>query len=311
MLLAPIPWAGCVWALPFLTILAPSERYAQKQGRRHKKLTDWGRQALLQTARWLPDRRIVAVADSSFSVIELLRSVSPHLDVVTRLRLDAGLYEPPPARHPGDKGRPRVKGARLPTLTERVADPTTPWQQVVIQGWYGKTQHRLDVATGTALWHHPGRRVPIRWVLVRDAEGTREPQAFLCTDLDAEPTEILGWFVRRWRVEVTLAEVRRHLGVETQRQWSDLAILRTTPALLGLFSLVTLWADRIKGQHGVLPNRVRWYPKAEPTFSDALALVRRELWTSPTFATSPHHRESAKNTDRLLNRLINVACNPP
>jgi hypothetical protein len=310
MLLAPIPWAGCVWALPFLTILAPSERYAQTQGRRHKKLTDWGRQALLQTARWLPDRRIVAVADSSFSVIELLRSVSPHLDVVTRLRLDAGLYEPPPARHPGDKGRPRVKGARLPTLTARVADPTTPWQQVVIQGWYGKTQHRLDVATGTALWHHPGRRVPIRWVLVRDAEGTREPQAFLCTDLDADPTEILGWFVRRWRVEVTLAEVRRHLGVETQRQWSDLAILRTTPALLGLFSLVTLWADRIKGEHGVLPDRVRWYPKAEPTFSDALALVRRELWTSPTFATSPHHRESAKNTDRLLNRLINVACNP-
>ena len=247
MLLTPIPWAGCVWALPFLTILAPSERSAQKQGRRHKKLTDWGRQALLQTARWLPDRRIVAVADSSFSVIELLRSVSPRLDVVTRLRLDAGLYEPPPARHPGDKGRPRVKGARLSILTERVADPTTRWQRVVIHGWYGKTQHRLDVATGTALWHHPGKRVLIRWVLVCDAEGDREPQAFLCTNLDAEPTEILGWFVPRWRVEVTLAEVRHHLGVETQRQWSDLAILRTTPALLGLFSLVTLWADRIKG----------------------------------------------------------------
>ena len=305
MLLAPIPWAGCVWALPFLTILAPSERYAQKRGRRHKKLTDWGRQALLQTARWLPDRRIVAVADSSFSVIELLRSVSPHVDVVTRLRLDAGLYEPPPL--PGARGRPRVKGARLPTLTERVADPATAWQRVVIQGWYGRTQHRLDVATGTALWHHPGRRVLIRWVLVRDAEGSKEPQAFLCTDLNAEPTEILGWFVRRWRVEVTLAEVRRHLGVERQ----CLAILRTTPALLGLFSLVTLWANRIKGEHGVLPNRVRWYPKADPTFSDALALVRLELWTSPTFATSPDHRESAKNTDRLINRLIRVACNPP
>ena len=263
------------------------------------------RQALLQTARWLPDRRIVAVADSSFSVIELLRSVSPHVDVVTRLRLDAGLYEPPPLPRPGARGRPRVKGARLPTLTERV--PATAWQRVVIQGWYGRTQHRLDVATGTALWHHPGRRVLIRWVLVRDAEGSKEPQAFLCTDLNAEPTEILGWFVRRWRVEVTLAEVRRHLGVERQ----CLAILRTTPALLGLFSLVTLWANRIKGEHGVLPNRVRWYPKADPTFSDALALVRLELWTSPTFATSPDHRNSAKNTDRLINRLIRVACNPP
>jgi DDE superfamily endonuclease len=213
MLLTPIPWANCVWALPFLTVLAPSERYAHSRGRRHKTLTDWGRQALLQTARWLPDRRIVAVADSSFSVIELLRSVRAHLDVVTRLRLDAGLYEPPPPRRPGDKGRPRVKGARLPTLNERVADPTTAWQRVVIQGWYGRTHHRLDVATGTALWHHPGRRVLIRWVLVRDAEGAKEPQAFLCTDLNAEPTEILGWFVRRWRVEVTFAEVRRHLGV--------------------------------------------------------------------------------------------------
>ncbi len=315
LLLTPIPGANCVWALPFLTVLAPSERDAQSPGRRHKKLTDWGRQALLQTSRWLPDRRIVAVADSSFSVIEVLRSVKAHLDVVTRRRLDAGLYQPPRPRRPGDKGRPRVKGARLPTLHERVADPATAWQRVVIQGWYGRTQHRLDVATGPALWHHPGRRGLIRWVLVRDAEGTKEPQAFLCTDLDAEPTEILAWFVRRWRVgwrvEVTLSEVRRHLGVETQRQWSDLAILRTTPALLGLFSLVTLWADRIKGEPGIPLDHVRWYPKADPTFSDALALVRFNLSTSPTFATSPDHRDSAKNTNRLLNRLIRVACKPP
>ena len=211
--------------------------------------------------------------------------------------------------HPAALGTRAAPASKLPTLTERVADPTTAWQRVVIQGWYGRTQHRLDVATGTALWHHPGRRVLIRWVLVRDAEGSKEPQAFLCTNLDAEPTAILGWFVRRWRVEVTLAEVRRHLGVETQRQWSDLAILRTTPALLGLFSLVTLWANRIKGEHGVLPNC--WYPKADPTFSDALALVRHELWTSPTFAMSPDHRESSKTSDGLLNRLILVACRPP
>src|SRR3712207_6385444 len=225
--------------------------------------------------------------------------------------VDAGLYEPPPPRRPGDKGRPRVKGARLPTLTERLADPTTPWQPVVIQGWYGRTQHRPDVATGTALWHHPGRRVLICWVLVRDAEGGREPQAFLCTDLNAEPTEILGWFVRRWRVEVTLAEVRRHLGVETQRQWSDLAILRTTPALLGLFSLVTLWADRIAADRGRRPAGTRWYRKADPTFSDALALVRRELWTAPTFATSRHDRDTAEIQTKLLDRLIRVACQPP
>jgi hypothetical protein len=311
MLLAPIAGANGVWALPFLTILAPSERYARSQGRRHKKLTDWARQALLQTARWLPDRQIIAVTDSSFAAIDLLRAVSPYLHVVTRLRLDAGLYEPPPLRRPGAKGRPRVKGVRLPTLKERVTDPATAWQRVTIQGWYGKTARRLDIATGIALWHHPGMRVAIRWVLVRDAEGGKEPQAFLCTDLDAEPVAILGWFVRRWRVEVTFAEVRRHLGVETQRQWSDLAILRTTPALLGLFSLVTLWASQIQDEQGVLPDRVCWYPKTNPTFSDALALVRRELWTSPTFATSRDHRDSAKVPAGLLNRLILVVCRPP
>jgi hypothetical protein len=308
MLLAPIPWAGCVWALPFLTILAPSERHAQSQGRRHKKLTDWARQALLQTARWLPGRQVIAVTDSSFSAIELLRDVTAHLSVITRLRLDAGLYEPPPPRQPGTKGRSRVKGARLASLKKRLADPATPWQRVTIRGWYGKTERRLDIVCGTAIWHHPGRRVAIRWVLVRDAEGRKPPQAFLCTDLDLDPVTILGWFVRRWRVEVTFEEVRRHLGVETQRQWSDLAILRTTPALLGLFSLITLWASRIQVKRSVLPEIVRWYPKADPTFSDALALVRRELWTSPTFGTSRDDREIAKVPVGLLNRLFLVAC---
>src|SRR5947208_12955947 len=156
--------------------------------------------------------------------------------MVTRLRLDAGLYEPAPARKPGTKGRPRVKGARLPSLAERIGDPTTHWRRVTIAGWYGGGERRLDVASGTAAWHHPGMRVPIRWVLVRDAEGEREPQAFLCTDLEADPVAVLGWFVRRWRCETTFEEARRHLGMETQRQWSELAILRTTPALLGLFA---------------------------------------------------------------------------
>ena len=101
-LLAPIPWAGCVWALPFLTMLAPSERYATERGHRHKKLTDWARQGLLQTVRWLPGRRVIAVGDSSFSAIELLRDVGRHLCMISRLRLDAGLLRADPtpeARH--------------------------------------------------------------------------------------------------------------------------------------------------------------------------------------------------------------------
>src|SRR3954454_23154366 len=280
MLLAPVPWAGCIWGLPFLTVLAPSERYAVEQGKRHKKLTDWGRQALLQVARWLPGRRVIAVADSSFSAIALLRALAPHLTVVTRLRLDAGLYAPPPPRRPRQRGRSAATGARLASLAERLRSRRTPWRRVSIEGWYGRSTRRLDIASGTALWHHPGRRVAIRWVLVRDPSGEKEPQAFLCTDLKADPADILRWFVRRWRTETTFEEARRHLGVETQRQWSGLAILRTTPALLGLFSLVALWASHLAAERGPPLESVRCYRKSLPIFSDALTLVRRELWAA-------------------------------
>src|SRR5918994_5439375 len=179
MLLAPVPWADCVWALPFLTVLAPSARYATGRGQRHKKLTDWARQALLLTARWLPGRRLIVVADSSFAAIGLLRDLRQRLCMISRLRLDAGLYAPPPPRRPGTRGRPRIKGARLPSLAERLADPATRWRRTRIDHWYGRSERRLDIASGTALWHHPGMRVPIRWVLVRDPEGEKEPQAFL------------------------------------------------------------------------------------------------------------------------------------
>src|SRR3954451_1190165 len=310
MVMAPMPWGG-VWGLPFLTVLAPSERSARARGQRHKKLTDRARQALLQTARWLPGRRVVAVADSSFSVIELLRVVGRCLCMVTRLRLDAGLYEPAPARKPGTKGRPRVKGARLPSLAERIQDPATPWRRVTLAGWYGGGERRLDVASGTAGWHHPGMRVPIRWVLGRAAEGEREPQAFLCTDLEADPITILGWFVRRWRCETTFEEARRHLGVETQRQWSERAVLRTTPALRGLFSLVAVWAAEIRARRGLPLDAAYWYPKRAPTFSDALAAVRAELWRAEAFTTSRSDPEGTKIPAGLLDRLLLVACRPP
>ena len=311
MLLAPVPCAGCVWGLPFLTVLAPSERYAAEQGKRHKKLTDWGRQALLQVARWLPGRRVVAVADSSFSAIALLRDLAPHLAVVTRLRLDACLCAPPSPRRPRTRGRPPVTGARLPSLAERLRDRHTSWRRVSLEGWYGHGTRRLDIATGTALWRHPGRRVAIRWVLVRDPSGEREPQAFLCTDLNAEPAEILRWFVRRWRTETTFEEARRHLGMETQRQWSDLAILRTTPVLLALFSLATLWASQLAAERGPPVECVRWYRKPLPTFSDALALVRREIWTAQLFAASPVPATTQNASADLISRLLLVACRPP
>jgi hypothetical protein len=175
--------------------------------------------------------------------------------MITRLRLDARLFDPPTPRRHGTIGRPRVIGNRQPTLAQRLADPKTRWRRLQVSGWYGRGERFLDIVSGTALWHHPGRLVPIRYVLVRDPAGDLRSQAFLCTELNAEPVDILRWFVRRWSMEVTFAEVRRHLGFETQRQWSDPAIARTTPVLLGLFSLITLWA------HDLAANRP---PTARP-----------------------------------------------
>jgi hypothetical protein len=315
MLLAPIPWAKRVWALPFLTVLAPSERYYERSPRAHKKLTDWARQALLLVRRWLPKRALVLVADSSFAVIELLERMQrlpEPICMITRFRLDAALYEPAPERTPGQHGRPRKKGARLPKLEQRLQDEKTTWQRVTMPNWYGEGQREVDIVSGASVWYHAGKPpLPIRWLLIRDPRGRFKPQALLCTDQQAKPVQILQWFVMRWQLEVTLHEVRTHLGVETQRQWSELAIARSTPALLGLFSLVTLLADR-SVTHGTLPIRqAAWYSKPSPTFSDALAVVRRQLWQGMTFHTSPPDTNVAKVPRMLLNRLAEALCYAP
>src|SRR6266566_4351096 len=169
----------------------------------------------------------------------------PCVSAITRLRLDACLDDPPPARQAGKRGRHALKGKAQPKLASRLTDPTTQWQKHTLS-WYGGTTREMEIVTGTALWYQsPVPPVAIRWVLIRDPQGKYEPMALLCTNQDAEAAQIVEWFVLRWTVEVTFHEVRDHLGVETQRQWADLAILRTTPALLGLFSLVTIFAHHL------------------------------------------------------------------
>lgn len=307
MYLPQIPWAERVWALPFLTVLAPSERYHTERGLRHKKLTDWARQMLVQLKRWLPEHRLVVTADSSFSALEFLAAVGSYVTIVTRLRLDAALYEAAPPRAPGTVGRPRKKGARLPRLEEVLTDKKTTWHRFLVSQWYGRGSYELEVTTGTAVWYHSGMPVvPLRWVLVRDPLRQLEPKAFLCTDQSATPVEILAWFVRRWSVEVTFEEVRRHLGVETQRQWSDKAIMRTTPCLLGLFSLVTLMADTLHARGALTAAQSAWYKKPLPTFSDALASVRTVLWRHTSFPMSKPQTETLEIPRPLFERLTST-----
>ena len=162
----------------------------------------------------------------------------------------------------------------------------------------------MEVATGTAVWYHSGMPVvPLRWVLVRDPAGELDPKAFLSTDPEAAPLTIIGRYVRRWSVEVTFAEVRRHLGVETQRQWSERAILRTTPCLLGLFSIVALVADGLHADGELSARQSAWYRKGSPTFSDALAAVRLALWRQAFFRTSGPEAQTVKKAGAVFERM--------
>jgi hypothetical protein len=311
MLLVEIPWAGCVWGLPFLTVLCPSERYYAERKRQRQRLTDRAWQVIQLTARSLPGRDVIFVGDSSFAALDLLYLVSstPQIALITRLRLDAQLYDPAPKRKKGQTGRPRVKGARRPSPQQVLDNPKTKWTKIEVEHWYGGQKREVEVYTETAVWYCcRNMPVPIRWVLIRDPLGEFDPQALLSTNLNHTPLQILSWFVRRWRMEVTFEEARARLGIETQRQWSDLAIARTTPALFGLFSLVTLMADRLIKEEVKLVRAAAWYAKEQPTFSDAIAIVRRCLWGSCHFSTSSRNRDVLKVPRSLLERLTDAVC---
>lgn len=307
MLLTRISWAERIWALPVMTVLAPSERYYQACGRRHKTVLERSLQMLKLLRRWLPKHQLVVVGDSEFAALDFLAQVQRlRLTFVTRLRLDAALYEPAPSYN--GRGRPRKKGQRLPAMAQILHHPGTVWETVVLP-WYDGQVREMQITSASAIWFHTGKTpLPIRWVLIRDPQGRYAPVGLLSTDPAADPAAIATWFVQRWQLEVTLEEARRHLGVETQRQWSNQAIARTTPLLLGLFSWVTLLADALRTLHpSAAPRRAVWYAKPLPTFSDTLAFVRQFLWSAyPTFRLSRQEPEMLKIPKPLFATLIST-----
>ena len=298
--------------MPFLTVLAPAERSHQERRPRHKKLTAWAQHRLVVGRRWGRERALVVVTDRSFAVMTRLwhrRQWRNPLSWSTRLRLAAALDEPAPPRKPRQNGRPRLKGQRLPPLAQVLANPATPWATATVRGWDGERERVVPGVSATAVWDHAGMPPrPIRWVRVRDPQEAFAPQAWLGTDRTVDPGHILEWCVRRWRVEVTWQEARAHLGLETQRQGNALAIARTTPALLGLFSMVTLWAGQL-AQEDTLPVRQAvWSRKAQPTVAEAIAVVRQHVWTSTHVSMSPTTADMVEIPRTLLARLTDTLC---
>ena len=307
MLLTEVPFARKIWALPFLTVLCPSERYHQKRGIRHRKLTDRARQAMLQIWRWFPTTELVFVGDSSYAALDLLNAVREKVVMVTRLRLDAALYESAPKLKKRAIGRPRKKGHRLTNLTEVMKNPETKWQKVVVN-WYG-VEKEIEICSETCVWFHIGKEaVPIRWVIVRDPVERFETQAVLCTNQAAEPRQIVEWFIRRWQVEVTFEESRRHLGIETNRNWSSKAINRTTPCLFGLFSLIAMMAQEFSKAGKLKIRNAVWYQKEVATFSDAIGCVRQQIWEAQSFQTSENEYEVIKIPRAFLETMTDTLC---
>ena len=304
-----LPWSRRVWALPFLSVLMTTPKVSQHLGRRHKTSTRHTIQMLKWLRHTLPKRAIKLIGDGAYSVIELgLACQKYQVSLIAPLRLDARLFEAAPERGASTKAPsgypPRIVGQRLPNLTTIIAQATAQWQacQAV---WYGGSCRQVELVTGTAWWYSTGLApLALRWVIVRDPKGRLPTKAYFSTDLTQEALAIVQDFVKRWNTCVTFEEVRAHLGVETQRQWSDLAIERTTPALMGLFSLSCLFGLALYPA-GKLPlHQTAWYAKTQASFSDVLAVVRRALWGNFNFKTSAASPELCLVPRAELERLI-------
>ena len=190
-----------------------------------------------------------------------------------------------------------------------LANPETNWQRLTVPGWYGEGNRAVEVRSDTAMWYRAGLApLPIRWVLLRDPRCRFDPQALLCTDPACDTLQIIIWFVRRWQVEVTFREVREHLGVETQRQWSDKAIARTTPCLLALFSVVVLLAVRLPPSARLAVTTAAWYHKRRPSFADTLAAVHRHIWRQQGLLMSRQHPNTQKLRPALHKAIVHALC---
>jgi hypothetical protein len=302
-----VPWSQRPWACPFLAVPTRSPKTAQRLGKRHWTIVQWTAHLLGWVRRWQPERELVLVGDGSYAAIALIQRcqrLRQPVKLVSRLRLDAQLYDPAPVnRPPGTRGPKPKKGPRQPKLADRLHHPRTEWHLMEVS-WYTEGTRTLEYATGIALWHRPGEGpVPLRWLLVRCPQGSIKPTALFCSDTETTPQQILAWFLLRWNIEVTFEAVRASLGFGGQRHWSDTAMERTTPCLLGLFSLITLMAQRLHGPD--LPRQEAvWYAKADATFSDALAAVRLDLLQFPNYALSSDRNDPVLFPAHLIRSLV-------
>jgi DDE superfamily endonuclease len=312
--LVPVPWSPRLWALPFMVVPALSAKTSAQLKKLERTPVDWAGWMVDRVRRWQPERDIHVIGDGAYAAIELVQrcqQLRAPVKLVSRLRLDAQLYEQPGPRPQGKRGPKPKKGAKQPHLAERLLDPTTRWQTLTIP-WYSGTSRPVEIITGVSLWHRGGYApVLIRWVLLRCPEATPKserfkPAALFTSDPTLAAEQIIRLFISRWNIEITFEELRSFLGFETQRQWSDRAIERTTPCLFGIFSVVVLWA-KLRHADKLPVRQTPWYPKSGATFSDVLAAVRCDLWAMPNYVTSGDNPDVVQLPKTLVFSLFEMA----
>jgi hypothetical protein len=298
-------FASRPWALPVLAALYRPKELNEKEGRRHKTSIDLARQLVAVLVHWFPRRTFVLLGDGGYASHELARFCHRHrrrLTLVSLMHPRANLYTPPPPRRKGRNGRPRVKGDKLPAPQDVVARSKRRRSTV---GWYGGKKRRVEFVSGTGHWYKGGDGlVPVRWVFVHDLEGTHEDRYFYSTDPSLSPSRIVTLYTGRWSIEVTFQEVRQHLGFHTPRSWRERSVLRTGPCLLGCWSLVCLIYHRHTRGEGAEPMSTPWHAKAEPTFADAVASVRRLLWLQTVLKQADRHGTFQKLPPNLRETLL-------
>jgi len=272
------------FALPFFSILQPSKKSVKAEGKRYKTTIDWSMQMISQLVRWFPEAPFVLVGDGGFACARLAwKCFKLNVALVSRLKMNARVYAIPEPSFKGKRGRKQKKGERLISFKEMVQKDDLSWVEVEIAGYDGKNK-KVRFLTNTSLWgvdHF--EPIAIKWVLVVDPEGDMDPLPLMSTDVTLTAHEIIQMYVDRWGLEVTFQEVREHLGVETQRQWSDKAIVRTTPVLMGLYSVICLIGNRMNNEKELIPEKTAWYDKESISFSDLIRCVRTHLWRDSLF----------------------------
>lgn len=300
------PFSARCFALPFMTVLEPSIKCDRSKNKRHKTTLDWTIQMLMQVVRWLGDVPVILVGDGGFACGKLAwRCLKLKICLVTRLKMNARLYDIPPEIGSKRRGRQRTKGLKLYSFKEMILMADLGWKEVIVEG-YGGQPKRMKYVSNVSLWGVDGfRPVPIRWVLVVDPEGELDPLPLMSTDIHMCPEKIITLYIQRWNLEVTFEEVREYLGVETQRQWSDKAIARTTPILLSLYTLVCLIANRLHEECPIEVAQTAWYAKIDATFSDLLKAVRKVLWKD-NLIFRKHEFESFRRNNYGLDKVIGM-----